>query len=72
MKVFELGDKCAVSLVDGVVCFPKRLANELQEVIDAAREQGAREAKAAIRAALGVDAAIEEESAAIYYNIGPQ
>ena len=70
MKVFELNDKCAVTVADGVICFPKCLASELQEVIDAAKDQGSREAKAIIRSALGVDEAIEDESACIYYNLG--
>lgn len=61
MKVtqYQDGEKCAVSLSDGVVVFPGRLAAELQAVIDAAKVQGALEAKASIRTALGVDDVLE-------------
>jgi len=74
MKVIRYQDneKCAVSLADGVVVFPGRLADELQSVIDAAKEQGGREAKCAIRDALGVSDAIEYMERNIHHTLHPE
>lgn len=73
MKVirYQDGEKCAVSLADGVVVFPGRLADELQSVIDAAIDQGERKAKCAIRDALGVTDAIEDMANNIHHTIQP-
>lgn len=72
MTIMEIDGKCMVMAGGDVYSFPARLAEPLQAVIDAAKEVGAGEARARIRAALGVDEAIEDEARAIYANLGPQ
>lgn len=73
MKVirYQDGEKCAVSLADGVVSFPGRLADELQSVIDAAIDQGQRQAKANIRDVLGVTDALEDTANNIHHVYQP-
>lgn len=72
MQIIEM-DNGAISvwLGDCSAHFPKSQTENVKKLIEAAKAIGAAEAKANIRAALGVDEAIEYESQCIYHNLAP-
>lgn len=65
VRVLSDGKTCGVSTAAGFLSFPAKCQKDLEKLIAEAKRKGAHEAQAAIRSALGVDAAIEREAEAI-------
>lgn len=72
MKVHHFNDGRVVAACDDVfVDIPAEIEGQIEALMTACHRKGAADVRETIRAALGVDAAIEAESQSIYANIQP-